>query len=121
MPLRYLVDEHLRGTLPQVVVRVARREGFGIDIVQVGDVLDLPLGVDDPKLIRWAALNDRIIVSHDCATLPEHLRSHLASGGRSPGVFIVRRPLNVALAEWLVLAAYVSDPGEWRDRVTFVP
>lgn len=30
MPLRYLVDEHLRGTLPQVVVRVARERDSGL-------------------------------------------------------------------------------------------
>jgi hypothetical protein len=121
MPLRYLVDEHLRGTLALVAIRVARREGFEIDLVQVGDVPDLPLGTTDRDLIRWAALNDRIIVSHDCATLPNHLREHLAAGGHSPGIFIARRPLNVVLAEWIVLAAYASDAQEWQDRVTFVP
>ncbi len=52
MPLRYLVDEHLRGTLSQVVIRVARREGFDIDVIQVGDVPDLSFGIGDPELIR---------------------------------------------------------------------
>lgn len=121
MPLRYLFDEHLRGTLPQVVVRVARREGFEVDVVQVGDLPSLPLGLSDPQLITWAESNERIIVSYDCTTLPTHLKRHLDSGGRSPGIFIARRPSSVALAEWLVLAAYASDPEEWQNRVTFLP
>ena len=117
MPLRDLIDEHLRGVLPQV----ARREGFHVDLLQVGDLPELPLGISDPELIRWAESDDRIIVSHDCTTLPDHLAAHLRAGAHSPGIFIARRPLNVALAEFLVLAAFASDPDEWRNRVTFVP
>ena len=121
MGLRYLFDEHLRGALPEAAVRVAARHGFAIDVVQVGDPIDLPLGTSDPEILRWAEEHDCILVSHDTKTLPEHLAEHLAAGGHSPGVFIARRPLNVTLAEWLVLAAFASDPSEWKDRVNFVP
>jgi hypothetical protein len=112
MPLQYLFDEHLRGTLPQVVIRVARREGVEIDLTQVGDVPELPFGTPDPVLIRWAELNDHVIISHDCTTLPGFLSQHLRAGRHSPGIFIARRPLNIALAEWLVIAAHASDPAE---------
>jgi hypothetical protein len=87
----------------------------------VGDLPEIPLGTTDPDLIRWPAANDSIIISLDSATLPKHLREHLLAGSYSPGIFIVRGLLNTVLAEWLVLAAYASEPGEWRDRVTFVP
>ena len=121
MALRYLFDEHLRGTLPQVVIRSARRQVFVINVVQVGDVPDVPLGSSDPQLLRWAEINDRILISHDSATLPTHLAEHMASGRHSPGVFIVRSPFNATLADWLVLIAFASEPDEWRDCVTFVP
>lgn len=121
MPLRYLFDEHLRGTLPDAVVRWARREGYVLDVMQVGEVADVPLGMPDPELLRWAEADGRIVVSLDTATLPGHLAAHVASGGQSPGVFIARRPIGPALAEWLVLAAFASEPAEWRNRVTFVP
>ena len=121
MPLRYVFDEHLRGTLPHAVLRAARRQGYAINVVQVGDVPGLPLGSSDPHMLRWAESNTRIIVSLDSATLPGHLRAHLAAGRQSPGVFIARRPLNIALAEWLVLLAFGTEPDEWANRVTFVP
>jgi hypothetical protein len=121
MGLRYLFDEHLRGALPEAVVRLAARHGFVIDVVQVGDAVDLPLGTSDLDILRWAEEHGRIVVSHDTKTLPEHLAEHLAAGRHSPSVFIARRPLNLALAEWLVLAAFASDAPEWKDRVTFVP
>ena len=92
-----------------------------MDVVQVGDPTDLPLGTSDSDLIRWAEAEDRIIVSLDSRTLPTHLAEHLAAGGNSPGVFIARRPITAAFAEWLVLLAYASEPEEWRDRVSFVP
>ncbi len=88
---------------------------------QVGDVPDLPLGAHDLELLRWAEAEDRIIVSLDSATLPGHLAAHVAAGGQSPGLFIARRPFGATLAEWLVLAAFASDPQEWRNRVTFIP
>jgi hypothetical protein len=121
MPLRYLFDEHLRGTLPEAVSRRAWRLGYSVDVVQVGDAADLPLGTQDPEMLRWAEAESRVIVSLDSRTLPGHLASHLAAGRHSPGVFIARRPLNVALAEWLVLLAFATEPGDWADRVTFVP
>ena len=121
MALRYLFDEHLRGTLPQVVVRQARRYGFLVEVEQVGAPPGLPLGTPDAELIHWAEANDWVLVSRDVRTLPVHLERHLAAGGHSPGIFIARGRLNVELAEWLVLMAFAANPEEYRDRVTFVP
>lgn len=90
MALRYLFDEHLRGTLPQVVVRQARRYGFLVEVEQVGAPPGLPLGTPDAELIRWAEANDWVLVSRDVRTLPVHLERHLAAGGHSPGIFIAR-------------------------------
>ena len=114
MALRYLFDEHLRGTLPQVVVRQPRRHGFTVEVEQVGKAPDLPLGAPDAELIRWAEANNWVLVSRDVRTLPGHLERHLAAGGHSPGIFVTRGRLNVELAEWLVLLAFASNPDEYR-------
>jgi hypothetical protein len=119
--LRYLFDEHLRGTLPLVVVRAARHYGLDIDVLQVGDPDGPALGTADADLLEWAESDNRMIVSLDSRTLPRHLDDHLAAGRHCPGVLIVRTPMNIALAEWLVLIAFVTEPEEWRDRVSFVP
>lgn len=121
MPLSFLFDEHLRGTLPEAVLRQARRQGYFLDVVQVGDMPDLPLGTPDPVILRWAAAEGRILVSRDVKSLPDHLAAHQALGHRSAGIFIVREPLNLALADWLVLYAVATDPDEWADRIAFIP
>lgn len=121
MSLRYVFDEHLRGVLPETVRRRAQREGYSLDVAEVGDESGPPLGILDPDLLIWAEGNQRILVSRDTNTLRGHLKEHLKGGRHSPGVFIVREPLNLALADWLVLMAFASSPDEWRDGLAFVP
>ena len=75
----------------------------------------------DPDLIRIADTMGRVIISLDAQTLPGHLAEHLAAGGSSAGIFILRRPLNISVANDLVLIAFASEPEEWRDRFAFVP
>jgi hypothetical protein len=52
----------------------------------------------------------------------DHFLDHLASGRHSPGVFVVRPFRSYSeVVDFLVLAAYASEPDEWRDRVEFIP
>lgn len=54
--------------------------------------------------------------------MPAHLADHLASGGHSPGIFILRSRYRVEeVIEFLQAAAYASEPSEWQDRVAFIP
>jgi hypothetical protein len=121
MPLRYLVDENLRGTLAVTLVRVATKYGLSIDLLQVGDDPGPELGTVDSQLLMWAERHDRILVSRDRRTLAAHLAAHLATGHQSPGVLLVRDVPLVELAEYLVLLAFASDVEEWKDRICFVP
>jgi hypothetical protein len=73
MALRFVLDEHLRGRPYLSILRQNTRGGPSIDVVQVGDPVDLPRGTQDPDLIRWAAKQSRIIIARDKATLPKHL------------------------------------------------
>jgi hypothetical protein len=45
--------------------------------------------LDDEAVLRHAASQSRILVSHDKRTMPEALASFVASGGTSPGVLLV--------------------------------
>ena len=63
-----------------------------------------------------------MIVSHDGSTLPTHLTDHLHAGNHCPGIFIVKRRTSIPqVIEWLVEAAYHSDPSSWRDRYEYIP
>ncbi len=121
MPLSYLIDENLRGTLVIALIRVANRYGLSMDVKQVGDDQVPPLGTLDPELLIWAEANKRILISQDRRTLGGHLISHLAQGHVSDGIFITRAMPLVEIADYLVLVAFASDPVEWRNRITYVP
>ncbi len=69
--LRFLLDEHLRGPLWSAIVRHNALGGLAIDALRVGDVPDLPLGIDDLSILSWA---------EDVHTMPGHLANHQQSG-----------------------------------------
>lgn len=122
MPLAYVLDEHLRGTLWQAILSHNGAAVYPLDAVRVGDPPDLPLGSLDPDILPWAEREGRIVVSRDESTMKTHLADHLRAGHHSPGVFLVRKRSRLAkVVSFLVAAAYASDPSEWQDAVTYIP
>ena len=79
-------------------------------------------GVDDPELLAWATENNRIVLTHDSATIPDYAYERLAAGERMPGIFILNDRLAVgpALQEIMLMAA-CSEQGEWNGRVVHLP
>lgn len=121
MALAYLLDEHLRGPLWRAIEAHNRRTTPPLDVVRVGDADDLPLGLSDPQILQWAERENRILVTYDRNTMPEHLASHLRTGAHSPGVFLLRRGSSIsAVVGFLVLADAASDPQDWADRVEYL-
>ena len=120
MALRFLIDENLRGRLWSAIQRHNARGQHEVDAVRVGDGDALPLGAPDPDILVWAEQQDRILVTSDRSTMEAHLRSHLAAGHHSPGVFSLPQMGSVReVVEFLALSAYASDPLEWRDRIEY--
>ena len=64
--LRRLADENFNGD----IVRALLLRQPGLDIVRVQDVG--LAGVSDPEILNWAAANERIVLTHDRATLPDY-------------------------------------------------
>jgi hypothetical protein len=79
-------------------------------------------GVSDRDVLALAAKLDRILVTHDFQTMPKHFAEFLASGGSSPGVFLVkqRTPL-AAVIEELVLVWAASEAKDWMNRILEIP
>ena len=120
MPLRYLLDENQRGVLWHVILRHNARGIDPIDALRVGDVADLPLGSDDPTILLWAEREQRILVTFDRSSMRQHLTEHLAVGNHSPGIFMVLPDSKVVrIVEFLVIAAYASEPAEWLDWIKY--
>ena len=114
--LRLLADENFNGD----IVRALLLRQPDLDIVRVQDVG--LAGAGDPDILGRAAANDRIILMHDRATLPDYAYERLALGEDMAGVFILndRFPIGEATREILLIIAVSKQP-EWSDRVVYLP
>jgi len=114
--LRLLADENFSGD----IVRGIFLELPKADIIRVQDVG--LAGCSDPEILAWAASNDRILLTHDRATMPDHAYARLADGNSMPGVFILndRFPTGEAIREIILMNA-CSVQAEWNGRVIRVP
>jgi hypothetical protein len=122
MPLRYVLDENQRGLLWRAVVRRNQLGDYLLDVACVGDPPDLPLGSTDTDILRWSEREQRILVTFDKSTLPQHLAAHLKAGGHSAGVFMLRRGSRLSdVVAHLALVAHASEAWEWQDRIEFIP
>jgi Domain of unknown function (DUF5615) len=122
MPLTFLLDEHLRGTLWRALQRHNAGGLEPLDVIRVGDAPDLPLGTLDPEILIWAERAGRILISRDASTLSGHLADHMQAGDHSPGIFMVRRRCLLAqVVAFLVEAAYRSDATDWENRIEYIP
>ena len=83
MKPRFQADNELRNS---VRVGVLRQE----PAVDFQSALAAPLdGLADPQVLRMAAAQGRILVSHDENSMPLHFKDFLAEGNHSPGVLLV--------------------------------
>ena len=116
MKARFQADNDLRSSIRVGVVR--REPAIDFQSAQ-GARLD---GVPDGEVLRLAAEQGRILVSHDENSMPGHFRNFLAAGNRCPGVLIVPQEAATGLViESLVLLWVASEAEEWRDRIVWLP
>jgi hypothetical protein len=122
MPLRFLLDEHLRGLLWRAILRHNAAGHHPLDVLRVGDPADLPLGTLDPALLLWIEREQRILLTLDHDTMPGHLTDHLQQGHHVLGIFIIKRQSSIPdVVDYLVLAAHAGNPDDYRDQVNFIP
>jgi hypothetical protein len=117
VPIRYQADKDLRH---HFILAVRRREP-AIDF-QTAVIAGLD-AMDDLAVLRKAALEGRILVSHDTRTMPKALTALRNEGLESPGIFLVI-PQDAEIqrvCESLILAWAASDPVEWQNRITKIP
>jgi hypothetical protein len=120
--LRYLLDENLRGPVWDALLKHNWvRPSEAVDVERVGDPADLPRGTLDPEILMWAEREDRVLLSHDKASLPGHLNDHLTGGHHVPGILIIPRGVRMKkLVPELILMAHANLPGEYIDQIVYV-
>jgi predicted nuclease of predicted toxin-antitoxin system len=114
--LRFLSDENFNGDIARgLLFRLS-----DLDLVRIQDV-GLKEAID-PVVLSWAAENDRIVLTHDRATLPDFAYERIVVGQPMPGVFVINDRLPVGRAiEELLLIAICSEPSEWAGKVLYLP
>ncbi|MBE7560789.1 DUF5615 family PIN-like protein [bacterium] len=106
--LRLLADENFN----EEIVR-----GLILRVVDAGHG-----GMSDAEILAWAAANDRIVLTHDHATMPRQAYERVSRGGPMSGVFLLRDRLAIGQAiEEIVLMLECSEQDEWTGCVVYLP
>jgi len=114
--LRLVSDENFDGD----ILRGLYRRRPELDVVRVQDV-GLQAAAD-PEVLEWAAVEGRILLTHDRETMPNFAYQRVKAGQAMPGVFLVcdLMPTGQAIDE-ILLAVDCLPPEECKDFVRFFP
>jgi len=113
---RLLADENFNGK----ILRALLRRIPDLDAVRAQDT-NLS-GRDDPDVLRWAAENHRVVLTHDVATMIGYAKDRMTSGEAMPGLIATRtdRPIGVVIEDLEVLFR-ASTPAELEHQIVFIP
>jgi predicted nuclease of predicted toxin-antitoxin system len=81
--LSFLSDENFNGD----IIRELFLRQSKLDLLRVQDVGLQE--VDDPIILEWAAINNRILLTYDRATMPDFAYERLSKGETVAGMFVV--------------------------------
>jgi hypothetical protein len=82
----------------------------------------LLLAADDPTVLAWAAAENRVLLTHDVATMARFAYQRVAAGLSMPGVFEIGTSVPISQAiEEILLVAECSAEGEWEGQVRYLP
>ena len=92
----------------------------GLSIVRVQDVG--LRNADDPTILEWAAKEERILLTHDVATITMHAYERVKQNLPMPGVVevIATAPIGQIIDD-LELFILCSQPEEYEGRILFIP
>jgi hypothetical protein len=112
---RFLADADFN---QKIVLGLLRREPtIDFQTASQGDVISRP----DPEVLAIGARENRILISHDRATMAAHF-TRFTTTQSSPGLILVSQEIDMGTAiEELLLIWAASTLEEWRDKVGFVP
>jgi hypothetical protein len=114
--LKFAADENFNNNILRGLIR--RRSD--LDIVRIQD-FNLS-GADDPTVLEWTAKEDRILLTHDVATITKYAYNRIVSGESFPGVIEVDicSPISLVMEDILLLAE-LSYEGEWKNQIIYIP
>lgn len=82
--MKWLADE----CLDNDIVRGLLRRSPGLDLIRAQDLAEIA-GGDDGQLLAWAIRNDRVVLTHDLATMVPALLDQRQRGSRCAPIVLV--------------------------------
>jgi hypothetical protein len=82
--VRFLLDENLSYRLKIALLHLDPT----IDILRVGDPGTPPLGTLDPEVLHYLESSQRILITDNRKSMPDHLTAHWATGGHLKGTIL---------------------------------
>jgi predicted nuclease of predicted toxin-antitoxin system len=114
--IKLLADENFDNN----IVRGLFRRNPEIDIVRVQDV-GLS-GKDDPTVLEWAAQEERILLTHDVATITRYAYDRVRQGQPMPGVIEISTDAPIGrVIEDVLLLAECGQEGELEGQIQYLP
>lgn len=114
--LKLLADENFDNT----ILRGLIRRQPDIDIIRVQDT-ELS-GANDPTVLAWAALENRVLLTHDVATITRYAYDRIAKEQPMPGVIEVVSGSQVGrVIEDILLLLECSFDGELANQIYYLP
>jgi len=115
-PIGFLADENFDNR----IVRALRLRCPDLDIARVQDTV--VVSGDDEAVLDWAASQDRVVLTHDVATMIAHARTRVRARKSMPGLVAV--PLHCSIASVIADIALIAGAATMADldgAVVFVP
>jgi predicted nuclease of predicted toxin-antitoxin system len=114
--LRLLTDENFNHR----ILRALRLRVQSLDYVTVQS--EGLTSSTDEQLLEWAANNNRVIVTHDVRTMPDHAATRLAKQLGMPGLIIVPNKLELGQAtDELQIIIECAGAADLKDGIYFLP
>ena len=118
MKVRFLMDENLSPRLKLAVLRLNPE----IDMLRVGDEGTPSFGTLDPEILVYLQKSQRILLTDNRKSMPEHIETHLANDGFFWGLFwLIPRATVREIAEDLVLIWETTEAEEWKNQLIWIP
>lgn len=114
--LRLAADENFNNS----IVRALKNRIPNLDIVRIQDAG--LAGVDDETILEWAAVEKRILLTHDVSTITHFAYQRIQTNRFMPGVFEIGCFVPITqLLDDMVLLCTCSHENEWNNQILYLP
>lgn len=79
-------------------------------------------GADDPKILEWAAEEDRVLLTHDVSTMTHYAYKRIQEGKSMPGIIEIGQYIPIGSAiENIIFLTELSLDNEWEGQILYLP